>query len=310
MGPVFLQIFLKRFYPFMEKTFRHTICPIVAAIIWGTAFSAQSIASQYLGTFSLNAFRSLLAALLLFLFIAIRKQPAKNPKKLWTGGIACGIALFLACVTQQYGISHSTAGKSGFVTALYIVLVPLFSLFLHKKPGKRIWFSVAIAVLGLYFLCVTENFTLGPGDLGLLSCAILFSIQILFVDRFSPDLDEISLTAAEFLVCGVLSLVCALLFEPQHLENYQACLGSLIYITVLSSCVGYTLQIVAQKGGNPSVVSLLMSLESVFAVIGGALLLHERLTNREYLGCFLMAIAVVLAQIPEKKKEEAEVVGS
>ncbi len=289
----------------MKNTIRHTICPIIAAIIWGTAFSAQSIASEYVEPFSLNAFRSLLAALVLGSFCLLARRRVADWKKLWKAGLFCGFFLFLASNSQQLGISETSAGKSGFVTALYIVLVPLFSLFLKEKPGKRIWFSVAVAVVGLYFLCVSGEFSIGLGDLSLLACAAFFAIQILGIDHLAGELDEIAFTALEFGICGVLSAVCALLFEPQDLSNYASCMGSLLYIALFSSCIAYTLQTVSQKGGNPSVISLLMSLESVFAVLGGALLLHERLTGREYLGCALMAVAVVLAQLPEKKRAEA-----
>ena len=289
----------------MKNTIRHTVCPIIAAIIWGTAFSAQNIASAYLQPFSINAFRGVLAALILGGFCLLGGRKIESWPKLLKGGVICGLFLFLASNAQQLGISDTSAGKSGFITALYIVLVPLFGLFLKQRPGKRIWLSVVIAVAGLYFLCVSGEFTIGLGDLSLLACAAFFAWQILFIDRFGGDLDELAFTAVEFAVTGLLSLICALLFEPQSLENYTACMGSLLYVTVFSSCIGYTLQVVSQKGGNPAIISLLMSLESVFAVIGGAVILHEKLSGREYLGCALMAAAVVLAQLPEKQSTTA-----
>lgn len=285
----------------MDRTIRHTICPIIAAVIWGTAFSAQSVASAYVQPFSLNAFRSLVAALVLGAFCLLNRRRIADKGKLLKAGLFCGLFLFLASNCQQLGISETSAGKSGFVTALYIVLVPLFSLFLKQKPGRRVWISVAVAVAGLYFLCVSGEFTVGLGDLSLLACAAFFAVQILGIDHLAGELDEIAFTALEFAVCGVLSAAGALAFEPQKLSNYGSCMGSLLYIAIFSSCVAYTLQTVSQKGGNPSVISLLMSLESVFAVLGGAVLLHERLTGREYLGCALMAVAVVLAQLPDRK---------
>ena len=286
----------------MKNFIQHTLCPILTALIWGTAFVAQSVMSDYLPAFAINAARSLIAfAVLTAGCLAFHVKPGKR-KDVLLGGLVCGMALFLAMNLQQFGIGETSAGKSGFMTALYIVLVPIFGMFFHKKTAGHIWIAVAIAVAGLYFLCVSESFTVTLGDLSLLLCALMFTAQILGVDYYSEKVHPVVLSAAQFLVTGVLSLLCSLLFETVRPADFVPCIGQLLYVALFSSCIAYTLQIVAQKGGNPTVVSLLMSLESVFAVLGGMVILRERLSRREGIGCVLMAAAVLIAQLPEKKK--------
>jgi len=280
--------------------FRHNICPVIAAVIWGTAFSAQSICSNYLSSFSLNAFRGLLAALVLAMIAVLRKEPVGSKRDILMAGIRCGIPLFLASNLQQFGISETSAGKSGFLTALYIVLVPLLGSLKGQKNGRRIWLAVLLAVIGLYFLCITDSFSIAIGDFALLLCALAFAVQILAIDVYSLKVDCFALSAVQFLVTGILSAICAAIIEKPAAADFAACLPSLLYVALFSSCIAYTLQVYSQKGGNPAVVSLLMSLESVFAVIGGAIILHETMTGREWIGCGLMAAAVVLAQMPGK----------
>ena len=285
----------------MKSFIQHNIFPVLAAIIWGLAFSAQSICSQFLPPFAINAFRSLLAFIVLALVCIIFRVKIGERKFVIAGSLICGFALYAATNFQQFGISETSAGKSGFITALYIVLVPVFSFFVfRKKTSARVWLAVIIAIIGMYFLCINGSFSVGAGDIALFMCAILFAAQILSVDYYSQYVHPIALSAGEFLVSGILSLICSLIFESVHASDFAQCILPLLYISLLSSCVAYTLQIFAQKGGNATVVTLLLSLESVFALLGGMLLLGEKPTARELLGCLLMAIAVVICQLPEK----------
>ena len=289
----------------MKNTVRHVICPLLAALIWGTAFSAQSMCAGHVTAFALNAARAAIACALLLLLCFLRRVKIADFKKLLTAGLCCGAALSLATFVQQLGIEETTAGKAGFITALYVVLVPVLSAIGGKKLSGRVWLAVVLAVAGLYLLCVTENFSVSRGDFLVLICALLFTVQILTVDHYVRTIDGIALSCAQFFFMAVFSAIGMLLFEDPAAQDFSACLLPMLYIAVFSSCVGYTLQIVAQKGGNPTLVSLLLSTESVFAVLGGAVLLGERLRGRELIGCALMLGAVVLAELPSKKQAAA-----
>ena len=290
----------------MNDKIRHNLLPLLAALIWGMAFSAQSVCAAYVGPFTLNAIRGGIAFVLLLLLCLIRKKRDIGTRRdLILGGLICGLALFLASNVQQLGISGTSAGKAGFITALYIVIVPVAGIFFHKKVGGRVWLAVAVAVAGMYCLCITEQLTISAGDFYVLICAFLFAVQIMAVDHFVQKVDGIALSCAQFLVVAVLSSVGMAATETPSWAGIAACIWPLLYIAVFSSCVAYTLQIVAQKGANPTVVSLLLSLESVFAAVGGAVLLHERLTGRELLGCGLMIVAIVLAELPDRKSQNA-----
>lgn len=220
------------------------------------------------------------------------------------GGICCGIALGAASCLQQVGISMTTAGKAGFITALYIVIVPVLGVFIGKKIPKITWLCVAIAVAGFYLLCVNEGFSISRGDLTVLGCAVLFSIHILLIDHFvSQGVDGVLMSCIQFFVAGALSLVLTLLFEEPSLNAILSAKVSILYAGILSSGVGYTLQITAQKHTDPTIATLLMSLESVFAALSGWLILHETLSPKELLGCALVFAAVILAQIPLPQKK-------
>ncbi|MBQ1280870.1 MAG: DMT family transporter [Oscillospiraceae bacterium] len=291
----------------MKNTIQHVFCPLLAAIIWGGAFSAQSICAEYVTPFWLNAIRSAIACVLLFIICAVRRLKIENWKDLILGGFCCGICLFLAGNAQQIGVAETSAGKAGFITTLYVVLVPIASILLGKKVGKRIWGAVAIAIIGLYFLCITEEFTIGRGDLFVLLCAVLFTGQIIVVDHFVQKHDGFALSCGMFFFASIFSCIAALCGEDLSQCSVQSCIGAILYVSVLSSCGGYTLQIISQKGGNPTLVSLLLGLESVFAMIAGAIILGERMTGRELFGSALMLSAVILAQLPGKKaKHTAE----
>lgn len=294
-------------------TVRQSLLLLLTATIWGTAFVAQSTGMEYIGPFTMNATRCLLGGLVLLpvIFLMNRKkmvgdeaektEPTKNNKTLYVGGILCGILLCIASNLQQIGIKYTTVGKAGFITALYIIMVPILGIFAHKKVGVKIWIGVVLAVAGLYLLCMKEGFALTMGDSYVLACAMFFSFHILVVDYFSPKVDGVKLSCIQFFTCSILSGIGMVIWEqPQIAQILEAWLP-ICYAGILSCGVGYTLQIVGQKGMNPTVASLIMSLESVVAAIAGFLLLGQTMSGRELAGCILMFGAIILAQLPEKK---------
>ena len=287
----------------MKKNRHQSIFALLAAIIWGAAFSAQSVCAQYLGPFTITALRALIAFLVLLVVCLLRrKSDCGTRRDIIIGSLVCGTALFAASNMQQVALNMgASAGKAGFITALYIVLVPIGQVFFKQRITPRHWLAVAVAVAGMYFLCITGGFSISPIDLYLLLCAFLFAVQILAVDRFSARVDGLVLSCGMFLVVAVLSSLFALPLEEITLGGIAACIWPLLYIAVFSSCLGYTFQILAQKGGNPAVVSLLMSLESLFAAVFGALLLGERMSTHELIGCALMIAAIVVAELPAKR---------
>lgn len=206
---------------------------------------------------------------------------------------------------QQIGLVYTSAGKAGFITALYILIVPILGLFIGKKVGTKTWIGVALAVVGMYLLCITSGFSIAFGDLMVLLCAFVFSLHMLAVDYFSPKVDGVKLSCIQFFVCGILSAIPMMIFEQPQMGQIMDAWLPIAYAGILSSGVAYTLQIISQKHLNPTVASLLMSLESVFAVLTGWLILHEKLTLREFLGCVLVFVAIILAQLPEKKQQAA-----
>lgn len=289
---------------------------ILTAFIWGTAFVAQSVGMDHLGPFTFNGVRNLIGgvALLPCIFFLERwnkKEQKKEPeqevpgtrKDLITGGIACGILLFAASSLQQIGLVYTSAGKAGFITAFYIVIVPVLGIFLHQKAGWKIWTAVAAALAGLYLLCITDGFSVNIGDFYVLLCALLFSLHILVIDHFAPKVDGVKMSCIQFFVCGIVSLVPMFLWEEPRIAGMILSWFPLLYAGVLSCGVAYTLQIVGQKNVNPTVASLLLSLESCFSVLAGWIILGERLSLREGAGCILMFAAIVLAQLPERKEK-------
>ena len=288
------------------KQFRGALLLTLTALIWGTAFVAQSLGMDHLGPFTFNGVRNFVAALALLpviLFLRRRKSPVAQPgaagnyrKTLWLGGVLCGVALAVASSLQQIGIQFTTAGKAGFLTALYIVVVPLLGLFFKKRVGLNIWISVVIAAVGTYLLSIKENFTIGTGDLFVILCAVAFSVHILLIDRFSPLVSGVELSCVQFLTCGVLCTVAAFIMEQPNWNDILLSLGPILYTGLMSSGVGYTLQIIGQKDTPPAVASLIMSLESVFAALSGWLILGESMSPKEAFGCVLVFAAVILAQ--------------
>lgn len=286
---------------------------ILTSFIWGTAFVAQSVGMDFLEPFTFNGVRSLIGGIVLLPCIfLIRRINARSGeaekaegtrKDLVLGGILCGLLLFAASSLQQIGIVYTTAGKAGFITAFYIVIVPVLGIFLHKRIGWKVWAAVVMALAGLYFLCMTEELTVGKGDLYIFLCALIFSVHILVIDHFSPRVDGVKMSCIQFFTCGIVSLIPMFAWETPGVDNLLAGWMPLLYAGVLSCGVAYTLQVVGQKNVNPAVASLILSLESCFSVLAGWLILGEKLTMREFAGCVLMFAAIILAQLPESKKE-------
>lgn len=280
---------------------------LLGTVIWGFSFIAQSVGMAQLGPFAFQSIRCLLAVLFLLpITLAFDRgnwrasmQKWKNPQ-LWRVGLICGCALFAAATLQQLGLLYTDAGKAGFLTAMYIVLVPIIGLFRRKKPSRAALFSVALAVVGLYLLSCMGAAGINRGDLLLLGCALAFSVQINCIDALAGSLDGIRLNCIQCLVVAVLSAPFALALETVHLENILACWLPLAYSGILTMGVAYTLQILGQKRLEPTTASLIMSLESVFAALGGWLILHETMTPWETLGSCLVFTAVVVSQLPDR----------
>ena len=290
---------------------RQNVLPVLAALIWGTAFVAQSVGADYVEPFTLNAARSAIAFLFLLALCLVRRKvqkgvvesATKSWKDLVVGGLCCGVAMTAAANLQQKGLETTTSGRAGFITALYIVIVPIIGIFMKKKAPKTLMISVPLAVAGLYCLCIKEDFSISEGDLYVFLCALCFSAHILFIDHFTQKVDGAELSCVQFLVMAVLSSIGMIATESPSLEALGMCLWPILYVGIFSSAVAYTLQILAQKDSDPTVVSLLLSLESVFATLAGAIILHDQMSGKEYLGCVLMLVAVVLAQLPEREKK-------
>lgn len=298
----------------MKKQLQGTFCLLLATVIWGSTFVAQSVSMDHMGPFTFQAARCFLGALVLIpvIWIADRKKADGKTfigrwmdKKLWKAGLLCGVPLFLACNLQQMGLTETDAGKSAFLTAMYIVIVPIIGIFLKKRPAKTIYLSVILAVGGLYCLSCVGVTSISLGDLLLIGCALMFAVQIVCVDMFAGAVDPLRLNTIQALVSAVLSAVVMFITEEPKLSVIADCWFPIGYAGVLSMGAAYSLQIIGQQKLPPAPASLIMSLESVFAVICGCLLLHETLTVWEIIGCVLMFAAVVLSQIPDKKKKEA-----
>lgn len=290
---------------------------LMTAIIWGVAFVAQSVGMEYIGPFTFNFVRNIIGGFVLIPCIWFlnkwkekegieeNTEQKQDKKTLLIGGICCGTALCLASNLQQIGIQYTTVGKAGFITALYIVIVPVMGIFLKKKCGIQIWISVLIALAGFYLLSVKDGFKLEAADTYLLCSAVLFSVHILIIDYFSPKVDGVKMSCIQFFVCGILSGVMMLLTETPSMQNIFAAWMPILYAGVLSCGVAYTLQIVGQKDFNPTIASLILSLESVFSALAGWVILNQALSERELLGCVLIFCAIIMAQIPMKKKKNS-----
>ena len=310
---------------------RNTFFLFLTAMIWGAAFVAQSVSMDYIGPFTFICLRSVIGGLFLIPVIivldGIRKKSQNESaevvnsenilhieteekqrlswknKQLIEGGIVCGIFLFFANCFQQTGIQYTTVGKAGFITTFYIIIVPLIGLFFKKYCGILTWIGVVVALAGLYFLCITQKLTIQRGDALILCCSVLYAGQILAIDHYNPFVDGVKMSCIQFLTGGILGAVFMLLFENPSIAMILSAAGPILYTGIMSTGVGYTLQIVGQKGLNPTVAALILSLESVFSALSGYLFLHQVLTTRELIGCALMFIAIVLAQLPDIRRK-------
>lgn len=291
---------------------RQSLLLFLAAVIWGVAFVAQKEGMDYVGPFTYNGVRNILGGLVLLpcimLLDRIRgRKPAEDERhgggQLFLGGLCCGIILFGASSFQQFGIQYTSVGKAGFITAMYILLVPLMGIFIHRKVGVKVWIGVVFAVCGLYLLCVKEGLRLELGDSLVLACAVIFTLHILVIDHFSPKVDGVRMACIQFWVCGILSMICSFVFEAPDINSILAAWMPICYGGIMSSGVAYTLQIVGQRDMNPTVASLIMSLESVVSAVAGFIILHQTMSGRELIGCCLMVVAIVLAQLPDRRKE-------
>lgn len=290
----------------------------IAALFWGTTFVAQSLGMDYVGPFTYLWARSIVGGIVLIPIALIYQRYSSNDhidqdhleesklahqRHLIFGGIICGIVLFAASAFQQFGMLYTSVGKTGFITALYIVIVPIMGIFLKKKCGLNVWISVLIAIVGLYLLCVNGSFRISKGDALIFVCSILFATHIVVIDHFSPKVNGVFLSCIQFWICGIFSGIAMLLLEKPTTASIIQAAGAILYAGVFSSGVAFTCQIVGQKHVKPAIAALIMSLESVVSVLAGWLVLKETLTIRELIGCVIMFCAIIFAQIqlPSRK---------
>lgn len=291
---------------------------IITAIIWGTSFVTQKLGMNYVEPLTFGAARFLLGAMVLIPVILIfsKKNDDKTKedktnylnKDLLLGGALCGVAIFLGASLQQWGIVYTTAGKAGFITALYIILVPILGLFLHKKVGKLTWVGVLLATVGLYLLSIKQGFAIEKGDAIVLAGTIFWAMHILIVDAFVEKVDGLKLSCVQFFVAGILSAIAAFILETPSLATILSAYGPILYTAFMVVGVAYTLQIIGQKSTSPTIAAIILSMESLFAVISGAIFLKEVMSIREIIGCVLMFIAVIIAQINTDPKETEKVI--
>ena len=296
---------------------------ILAAVIWGLSFVAQSEGLEVIGTLTFNGIRMIMGGTVLLPVIAImsgvqksknkklgsaeQKTPEekkKDRKNLIVGGLVCGTVLCVASNLQQAAFGYTTVGKVGFITALYMLLVPLFGLFLGQKVRPRIWVGVALGVVGLYFLSIKKgDFSIGKGEIVTIVCSVAFAVHILVIDHFCKKVNNVALSCAQFFVSGIISVICMFIFEEPKMDAIISAGVPLLYAGIMSCGGAFTLQIFGQKYAEPAVASILLCLESVFSVIFGWLILHQRLSSRELFGCAVMFIAIIITQLPERKKQ-------
>lgn len=302
------------------KQFRGSFILLTTAIIWGTSFVSQKLGMNYIEPFTFSASRFLLGAVVLipviFIFNSLNKRKKTTQdgdeeklefetRDLVKGGILCGLAVFLGASTQQWGIVYTTAGKAGFITALYIVIVPLLGIFIGKKTKPLTWVGVALAVGGLYLLTIQEGLSIQKGDAIVLVGTIFWALQIILVEAYVDKTDGLKLSFVQFLTAGTLSAIAAVIFENPKMNDIIACAGPILYTAIVVVGVAYTLQIIGQKYTSSTVAAIILSMEALFAAISGAVFLGESMTPRELFGCFLMLVAVIMAQVEPEEVLEA-----
>ena len=291
------------------KKFKGPLLLLITAFFWGTTFVAQSLGSNHVGVFTYNAGRFIITGVILLIISLFRKRnikeyipSSKSVKWIFIMAIFVGVALFMGSTFQQLGINITKSpSKSGFISSLYMVFVPIIGYFIRKKPKPIIWLYLGLAIVGSYLISVTGDFKLELGDILTLICALMFAVQITLVDIINPHIDSVKLSAMQFIVAGILSFVFMLFTEKVNFYNIYLALPAILYAAIFSGCIAYTFQIIGQKYTEPTIASMIMSLESVFALFGGVIILKEELTLRLIIGCILIFISVVCAQIDFKK---------
>ena len=295
----------------MNKKLQGTLILMITAIVWGLSFVSQSVSMDHIGPNTFNGIRTLLGCVSLLPVIAVIDRTKKkkgepvmtNKKDLITGGILCGILLCAASTIQTYGLKYTTAGKAGFITTMYMIIVPAISFFLGKKIRPVVVLSIIVAMFGMYFLCIKKGtFVIEIGDIYIFICAIIYAFHIMVIDCFSPKVDGVKLSCMQFLVGGSINIILMFAIETPVLSDILACTGAILYAGIMTCGVAYTLQIIGQKYAEPTVASIVLSMESVFAVLAGWLILSEAMTSREIFGCILAFIATILVQMPDKKR--------
>lgn len=294
----------------MSKKLRANLLLLLTAAVWGASFVSQVSGMEHVGPITFQGIRLMFSALVLVPVVLIMNrgkgaifapERKEENKKLLFGGVCCGLALFTACILQQFGCVFTTAGKAAFITTLYVVIVPIFSLFLRKRVRPIMWLCVVLGVIGLYLLAMPDGFgSVSKGDFFVILCAVAYAVHILVCDHFVVENDGVKLSFVQFLTAGVLGCIAMFIFETPNLDDILTCALPILYAGCISGGVGYTLQIVAQRDAEPTAASLLLSLESVFGVLFGALLLHEVMSGREIIGCCTIFAAVIISNLPEK----------
>lgn len=304
----------------MTKTqLKANILLLLTAAIWGLAFVAQKVGAEHVGAFTYNGIRFALGSISLIpLILFLNKKKGENEetknndrdslKLTVKAGIIAGCALFIATSLQQMGVMGTTAGKAGFITGLYMVIVPILGLFLKQKVNKSTWIGIVIAIIGLYLLSINEDFSISNGDLLVLIGSVGWAVHILLIDNFTKKIDPLKLSSVQFATCSILSLVMAIIFEDINMVGISGAMVSILYGGLLSVGVAYTLQVVAQKNAKPSHAAILLSMESVFGALGGAMFLGERIGARGLVGCILIFIAIIISQLKPSEKGSKDMV--
>lgn len=295
----------------MNRNLKGSLILLLTAIIWGSSFVSQKVGVETVGPMTFIGLRTLLGSVVLLpvIFVMDKSSSAENVmpfsnKTLLLGGVVCGIFLCIASTLQTYGMQYIDAGKSGFLTSLYMIFVPIIGIFMGKKLSFKTIISVLLAIFGMYLLCMKNGFSsIGKGDILVLLCAIFFSFHIMVIDYFSPKVDGVKLSCLQFFVAGLIASIGMIIIEKPTLDDIIISALPIAYSGIMSCGVAYTLQIIGQKYAEPTIATIIMSLESVFAALSGWLFLNEMMTTREFFGCAIVFLAVIYIQLPSLKKQ-------